>query len=842
MKSESSPPAGISPETTEANSQVVERRAARWQASIWFDLALALIAGFFYALLVMGPRPLNPRNVNWIAFDPAYHYIGWELFRQDPHVHWPITYTDRLGYPQGESVALLDLNPLMAVVLKPLSFLLPEPAQYFGLEVILACTLQFFFAFRLLRLMTEGASGSPQGLKPNALEARHGTAEAVPFQNVLPLQSEAGDQSPPGPGPVAAPRLDAASTRTASSRPRLTQMTLLRSWVHRLSGPSFQREADIPDAPEFPITSNILGAALCSVFFLLAPPLNYRFWGHYSLSNQWLLVAALFVFAQAQQQSPRSLRRFVISASVLTAVAVGTNPYLAFEVLVILTAAVASLLWQKRISVAPAAGMMALLAAIGFVVAYAFGLVISGGKGYSSGGYRDLSMNLLAPFDPRTFTSVIFPRLPGASAGQYEGYSYFGAGVLILAAIVIVAAILRRGKISRPDRRWLAPLTLACLLLALLALSTKITFGSTTVIDLDPGGRLSPYFSPLRASGRLFWAPYYAILAAVLAAPFLLFRKAWANLLIAAMLVLQFADTSALRHWVHTTISEDHPSPLLSPIWSQLGGQHQNLIVLPAWQCEKNASPGGPEGYRIFGFLAVQQKMRINSYQSARYTGVAQDFECSQAVTQIEQHGLSPDSAYVVTPDVAAAIAQGPSGPGKCHDLDRFILCSAKTDFGLSPVLMTPEQRVENAVANPGFEDGDTAPWSTNGAKASVSTVTAHSGTYSLAETGAGTVYQDINGLEPGAIYTLSAWVSGSAGDRINVQIIVYDPSDNTSVSSPPVSSNPGWQRLSRSFTVGREGAIRIHLARGPGDGTVYWDEVHIEHGSARDAAAMGTR
>ena len=538
----------------------MELRLPHYRYSFWFDLAIALVAGFFYALLVMGPRPLNPRNVNWIAFDPAYHYIGWEMFRQDPHIHWPITYTDRLGYPQGESVALLDLNPLMAMALKPLSPLLPEPAQFFGLEVILACTLQFFFAFRLLRLMTEGGAISRGAPPPGSSVAKGG--------------------------------------------------------------------------------SNILGAALCSVFFLLAPPLNYRFWGHYSLSNQWLLVAALFVFAQAQQRSPRSVRRFVISAGVLAAVSVGTNPYLAFQVLLILTAAAASLLWQKRIGPARATGVVALLAAIGFVVAYSFGLVISGGKGYSSGGYRDMSMNLLAPFDPRTWTSVIFPRLHSASAGQYEGYNYLGAGVLSLAAVVIVAAIIQRAKLWRPDKRWLVPLALCCLLLTLLALSTKVTLGATTVVDLDPSGKLSLYFSPLRASGRLFWAPYYAILAAILAAPFLLFRKAWANLLIAAVLVLQFADTSALRHWVHTTISEDHPSPLQSAIWSQLGAQHQNLIVLPAWQCEKAASPGGPEGYRIFGFLAVQQKMRINSYQSARYTGVAQDFECSQAVAQIEQQGL----------------------------------------------------------------------------------------------------------------------------------------------------------------------------------------------------------
>ena len=111
-----------------------------------------------------------------------------------------------------------------------------------------------------------------------------------------------------------------------------------------------------------------------------------------------------------------------------------------------------------------------------------------------------------------------------------------------------------------------------------------------------------------------------------------------------------------------------------------------------------------------------------------------------------------------MTPQLAEVIAHGPTGPGKCHDVDNLILCSTKTDFGLSPVLMTPEQRVDHAVANAGLEDGSLAPWSNNGAEASVATSHAHSGSYSLAAVGAGTVYQDINGLEPGATYTLSAW------------------------------------------------------------------------------------
>ncbi len=237
----------------------------------------------------------------------------------------------------------------------------------------------------------------------------------------------------------------------------------------------------------------------------------------------------------------------------------------------------------------------------------------------------------------------------------------------------------------------------------------------------------------------------------------------------------------------------------------------------------------GPESYRIFGFLAVKQKMRTNSYQSARYTEVARDWHCKQAITALSEQPLSPDSAYVVTPELAARIAQGPTGPGKCHDLDRVILCSTKTDFGLSPVLMTPEARLESAIANPGFEDGDISPWSPVWeVNASASAARAHSGTHSLAESGLGSVYQDVTSLEPGATYTVSAWVSASPDASAPAQLTIYDPTDNVASSSPFVTVGQGWQNISQSFTAGREGTVRLHLLRGPGSGTIYWDDIHI--------------
>ena len=252
-----------------------------WLDSVWFDLVVAVIVGLLYSLIVLGPHPLNPRNVDWLPFDTAYHYVGWELFRQDPHLHWPLTHTDRIGYPEGASVAVLDLNPLLAVVLKPLSPLLPEPCQYVGLEIVLACALQFFFALRTFRFIL---------------------------------------------------------------------------------GP------------------NLLGIALSSIFFLLSPPLNLRLMGHDSLSNQWLLLAALLVFLRAQRECPTAIRQFVISAVLLALVSVGVNPYIAVQVLLLLIATVASLLWRRRLTPWRATSIMALLGGVSFMMAYSLGLVATGDR------------------------------------------------------------------------------------------------------------------------------------------------------------------------------------------------------------------------------------------------------------------------------------------------------------------------------------------------------------------------------------------------------------------------------------------------------------------------------
>jgi len=557
-----------------------------WLDSIWFQLAASALIGLMFALLVMGSGPLNPRNIGWLGEDGEGYYVAWELLRQDPHWHWPLMYTNRMGYPIGDSVALVDVNPWLALPGKLFSGWLPEPFQYFGIQAVIAYALQFFFALRLFRI--------------------------------------------------------------------------------------FQR-------------NNYPGMWIAALFFLIAPPLTFRLKIHYTLANHWLLLASLIVFFQAQQEIPTAARRFVISALVLAAAAVATNPYIAFQVVAVLTAALLSLLWKRKIGLLPAVGFLATMGVICVAISYVLGFIMPGGKGYGGAGYRIFSMNLLAPINPSWFGSIFLPALvPRLERGQYEGYVYFGAGVLVLAILVSIYAVLRRRKLEVIDKRWAVPLFLCCLCLTLMALTTKVIAGDRVLLDVDPQQVLSRFLAPLRSSGRLFWLPYYAILTGLLAAPYLFLRRAQANALLACLLVLQFADTAPLRRWVYAGVHETFPDPLQSPVWHQLGSAYGNLIVLPAWQCGPRLTPGWVPGDRIFGFLATEQKMATNSYYSARYVKKGMEYHCVNPGTDLIKAPLSPDSAYVVTPALAAEIEQNPTGQGKCHDLDGFILCLPKTDFGLT--------------------------------------------------------------------------------------------------------------------------------------------------------------
>jgi hypothetical protein len=557
----------------------------QWPDSVLVNLLIAGAIGLLYVLLILGPARLDPTNLSWLGGDAATYYIGWELFRQDPHLHWPLTFTDRLGYPLGDSIAFMDPNPLLLLLLKPLSSLLPTPFQYLGIASVLAVSLQFFFAAHLFQLL---------------------------------------------------------------------------------------------------LGRNVFGVLLPSVFFLMAPPMVWRLAEHYALANHWLLVAALCLFVLLQRATADTMGKLVLFCGLLGGVAVGVNAYLAFMVVVVLSVGVITACWRHRLGLKTAGGIFAATGVACLISALAFGLIRQGG-GYVGGGYREFSMNLLAPIDPGAFGGLFLRSMLPSPYRTNEGYNYLGAGVLMVAVMLLPS--FSRNQMRRFTAAEVVPLAVGCLALTALAVSTKVSAGSVLVADLDPHQTLTKYLGVFRGAARFFWAPYYVILSAILAMAFTLWRRRKAAVLISVALIVQFADILPLCRVVQARVSLSWPLPFQAPQWSSLGKNHANLLVFPPWQCIASGAdtPGGVYGFRIFGLLAVSQHMRINSYYAARYSAASFAFHCDQAVKELMEKPLSPDSAYVVSPAVARIIAAGPTGPSACHTLDGFILCSTKTDLGLGP-------------------------------------------------------------------------------------------------------------------------------------------------------------
>lgn len=108
--------------------------AASCKKYCW-PLTGALLGALVFVALY-GVGVLNPANVDWIlnqaSPDPSQHYLGWEFFRRSA-VRLPYIGANYSAiYPYRTSVLFTDSIPLLALLGKLCSPLLPVRFQYFG--------------------------------------------------------------------------------------------------------------------------------------------------------------------------------------------------------------------------------------------------------------------------------------------------------------------------------------------------------------------------------------------------------------------------------------------------------------------------------------------------------------------------------------------------------------------------------------------------------------------------------------------------------------------------------------------------------------------------------------
>lgn len=417
---------------------------------------------------------------------------------------------------------------------------------------------------------------------------------------------------------------------------------------------------------------------LVGAFFLFSPILIWRLHGHEALTAHWLILGGIYALLRPVTPTVGWFAPFAVLCTLSAAV----HPYfLPMTGMIAFAGALRATISDRRLW-PHAVGMLVIsvisMALVMFVIGtFSVGSIENAGYG----GYRQLSLNLLAPFSPQFWPGLFFGGFPQVDLQQ--GYGYLGIGVLGI-LLITIPFWPRVWAGTSASVKW--PLTGLAVLSTVLALSATITLGSWTLVAIPLPETVERLLSVFRASERLFWPAFYIIFvfafAALLRAP-----KAVVGTVLVLALGLQVADLRTIMQSVNRVVNILRVEPEeVTAIRPLLEGK-SHLVILPMWACNQNGSPTGNRSTVTFGFLALELGMTLNNHHSARMSASALEYHCNEAPARFLAGELEPDTAYIAALDLYERLSEAV----------KTDMCTLSASFA---VCMAPEENEDQGLSS----------------------------------------------------------------------------------------------------------------------------------------------
>ncbi len=117
----------------------------------------AALLGLVWYFHLGGIHTLNPLNIGWLLDgDWRQHWLGWLFFRREPWT-FPLGTVTSLAYPIGTTIGFTDSNPLVSLLLKPFSGVLPGEFQFIGPWLAFCFMMQGYLGAALTSTVTKDA-------------------------------------------------------------------------------------------------------------------------------------------------------------------------------------------------------------------------------------------------------------------------------------------------------------------------------------------------------------------------------------------------------------------------------------------------------------------------------------------------------------------------------------------------------------------------------------------------------------------------------------------------------------------------------------------------------------
>ena len=437
-----------------------------------------------------------------------------------------------------------------------------------------------------------------------------------------------------------------------------------------------------------------LALALGALFLATSPALYVRFQlTHVALTQHWLLLAALWLFARSGRVgAARTLRDFALLQFAAAAISI----YLMVMTMMVFAGLVLKLALDRKIS-RRNLFLLTLPLITAFLAMVVSGFVdFGGGKLLSGEGYQVFSANLFTLFNPMPdqFGSAFLPALPVATGGQYEGFAYLGLGALLLTLGGLIFTRIR----GDGGEGVFAPLMVVVFGAFLLALSTRLTFGPYSIF-LPVPDQVDALLGIFRSSGRFIWVALYALMFIAIAGLIRGLAAQRAAVLLGLAALVQIADLTAPFAAMHERFARiTQPSRFTDAAFAGLGRAHDTALVLPAWQCQV-WEPGKFDypwtHFMKFSQLAMDSHLRINSFYGGRTPGAQMQFHCTTLPERVLQTPAEPRTVYLLSRRSFRRFGPHITGSHFCDFAEDMFVC--RGDLGKSGLT---ERAMTVAAAN----------------------------------------------------------------------------------------------------------------------------------------------
>ena len=422
-------------------------------------------------------------------------------------------------------------------------------------------------------------------------------------------------------------------------------------------------------------TASIPVCLISSMFFVLSPVVFRKLYLHSSFAGHWVILLIFLVWFY--RKSFMKTWQLTVIWSSLGVIALLVTIYFDVFVFIALLGFLVMDWWENKkifrviiifISTL-ASALLAMYLIGGFSGNFSAG---GGGLGYHSANlnslYNSMSNFIDISFNPgnKGLTSILSNGFPIYCRGQYEGFSYMGAGAIltsIFALAASIAYIISHGmketfKLIWQFKKQALPLLGVMLILLVLALSPVVTFNDKLLFTIPYPEKIINLLSIFRTSGRFMWMIMYCV---DLFSIYLIIKsnktKA-AAIILSICMCMQVIDLFDMMHSLNNvyTTQVTHVSVLQDPIWEELALTCDEIVFLSI----PSNYLGYSRMYYDFAEYAVQNNMHLSSFYLAR-----DNYDYISSIASIEENNISSGRAkktciYVFI-DPQAAITEAPN-------------------------------------------------------------------------------------------------------------------------------------------------------------------------------------